>query len=164
MKEYEQENVNTGLEFKVHNMRFDSLSEEIDMIGKLLIESRNTFKRTFYYLECLESLYIRYSGYLHEPQKQEDIIKNVRISLYNNKYLNVIKDFDNSINKEIPVGIINHNNKAVDRLNAVFRIMIINFIDFELLPKPHITPKRESELETDERKKIKLLAQEFLEM
>ena len=153
----------TSLDFKLHNRVFNSLSEEIDYLGRVMIELKIEPEGAFIYIEFITSLYIRYSAYLQDESQIFKRINEIKNKLSNKEYLYRVQ-FIKAKKQQMPDDVSTFNSRVINNISLILRDMIRDFVESELLPKPKIIKKAASEREIDPKKKAELRAVEFLEM
>jgi len=157
------DNFDVGLGFKVHNKRFDSLNEELDHVGQIMIASKYDLKVTNIYFDFIESISIRYAGYLIDEEKINKEVIAVENLLYDKSYVKDLMECQR-MQREFTPKMHERNRMIIKRLNSVFRDLIKSFIEHELLPKPQKIQIKASMREEDPKKRIELQAEEFLDM
>ena len=121
---------NFELGWKNHNLFFNSLNNKIDEIVIVAEQAHFDTKLMNVYYAKVKHLYTKHSAYVTDQDKVETELDAIGDAIFSEKYL---KDFEKYKDSH---EIKQFQYKAVKRMDKLFRQMVKDFSQSELIPKP----------------------------
>lgn len=121
--------IETNLEWKKHDKFFDDMNKMLDMGVQLEIKMYNDIIVIYDYYAMVSGIMSKHSGYIRNFEKKDLRMKAIRKSIYSPSFREEITKKNNDRR------FLELTTKIFDDLVNVYREIIKNLIDDELLPK-----------------------------